>query len=161
MVEYDVSKNNMMILSVIIILLHKTVNKKMELIKLFILISILIDRRSDEGYKSKTNIEYFLKREEKDTSKYRIYFRIQENLNQYRNKVYESIGLGIKMGILAYEYNVSEQEIFLSIRDNYFISMPKSKILEHSDMIKNIDKLLKFTVTKSTAELIKVFKLEV
>ena len=72
--EYNISKNRMMILSLIVILLRKQEHKKMEIVRLIVLTSLLLDRKIKEGYKTRTNFEYFFRKEEKNFSKYRIYY---------------------------------------------------------------------------------------
>ena len=137
--EYNISKNRMMILSLIVILLRKQEHKKMEIVRLIVLTSLLLDRKIKEGYKTRTNFEYFFRKEEKNFSKYRIYYNIQNNLKNYQEKIYNAIDLGNRSGIIKVKYDSYNENLLVELINDELKNIPKSQLPETYKIIKDVN----------------------
>lgn len=132
--QYDVYDSEAFILSIIVMII-KCSNDKIEVIKLFYMITMLLENLDKSVYhKTRNNIVYILRKAKEGKPQFDFILETNKKMNKYYEKIYNCILLGVKIGLL--EFSVSS-DLILRMKKTITIGNDIRK----NDYYKKIEKL--------------------
>lgn len=150
---YYAFDSKLFILSILYLILCKSKKQRMEVIKLFIMIPILMENTISTSYKTKNKFSYMIQKTNSDISKSNFYIKTNDYIYKYREKIFQSILYGLKIGLFEL-YFEKELYIVLKYKPKNFKSLKENKFLY------KIKKLVVFCENIEIRDIVKDIKLE-
>lgn len=149
---YYAFDSELFILSVLYLILCQSKKKKIELIKVFIMIPILMENTINSAYKTRRKFAYMVQKTSDDVSKSNFHIKTNDYIYKYRDKIYNSILEGLKIGLFQLNF---EKELYLVLGHK-----PRNyNSIKDNEFFKRIKKLTSFCENIEVREVFKDIKL--